>query len=478
MPLRISLASIFAAITLALVLGRALLTVDPYWDTLAYHWPYSARAAGLCDMHCFQMPKAMEDRYDGFPVLFNWAQGQLWRLTGSPGFGDLVGIGMLLGLCAYLRWRFCVPLAWSWLGFIAVPLVQAHATSSYVDLPANVALAIGLLVGVRISLEREADPRVDLAIALAALGMAAGGKLQLVPVAILIWTAIIVTVSTDPSNSGLGSSRKRALLMYFAGCAVLLPAAVWNLVRFGNPFYPIAIELGPIHFDGPERMMQVASLSTAWQGVPSPIRWLASVLEIDAYGGRPTPWTIDQGDVSSQARSFRMGGYFVGYVLALASLLMWAWLESPPSRKATAFVIAASITCALLPLSHELRYYMFWMLSLISIVLVIAFSPKLAASRPKLFRPAVCAAISISLATVIAVTGGKYFSIHGPSISELVEPTRPTVDALPAHATLCLLNRDRRAILYSRLFHEGTEHRVMQADDDGLAGCTIKIAPD
>lgn len=48
-------ASVFALATLVAVVVRAVRTVDPYWDTLAYHWPYAARIAGLCDRTCFEL---------------------------------------------------------------------------------------------------------------------------------------------------------------------------------------------------------------------------------------------------------------------------------------------------------------------------------------------------------------------------------------------------------------------------------------
>ena len=112
---------------------RATRTVDPYWDTLAYHWPYAARVAGLCDRDCYSMTVGMEGRFDGFPLLLHAAQGWLWRLTGTPGLGDLINIAMLLALGGYLRYRFEVPLAWSWLAFLAIPEVQVQLTYLHLE---------------------------------------------------------------------------------------------------------------------------------------------------------------------------------------------------------------------------------------------------------------------------------------------------------------------------------------------------------
>ena len=96
--------------TLALIVVRALGTVDPYWDTLQYHWPYAARAAGMCDRDCFAMFGELEERYSGFPMLYHRAFGWLWRLSGTPAAGHVLTIAAVVALCAYMRRRFAVPL--------------------------------------------------------------------------------------------------------------------------------------------------------------------------------------------------------------------------------------------------------------------------------------------------------------------------------------------------------------------------------
>src|SRR5215471_21115852 len=152
-------ATVLAFVTFVLIVVRAVRTVDPYWDTLAYHWPYAARVAGLCDSDCYAMPAGMEGRYDGFPLLLHAAQGWLWRITGTPALGDLINIALVLALSGYLRWRFAVPLAWSWVAFIAIPEVQIQLTASYIDVPVNAAATVALMVLLRMLVFPRADHR-------------------------------------------------------------------------------------------------------------------------------------------------------------------------------------------------------------------------------------------------------------------------------------------------------------------------------
>jgi hypothetical protein len=121
-------------------------------------------------------------------MLWHALQGLLWRATGTPGIADVLGIGMLACLCLYLYRRYAVPLAWSWLAFLAIPEVQIQLTATYVDLPLNAALTLALLVVFRQLVEPSASQRVDIAIALVALARH-NGKLRWFQ-AVGIWLVI------------------------------------------------------------------------------------------------------------------------------------------------------------------------------------------------------------------------------------------------------------------------------------------------
>lgn len=473
-----SLAAVFAAVTLALILVRAVRTVDVYWDTLAYHWSYAARAAGICDRDCFALPWIMEGRYDGFPLWLHTLQGLLWRVTGTPGTADLVNITMVLALCLYLKHRFSVPLAWSWLAFLAVPIVQIQLTSTYVDLPVNVAVTLAVTVVLRMLAEPDERQLGDVALALAALALAAGSKYQMVPVAMLVWAAIVVLATRNPARVGLRRRDLAFVALSAAGAVALLPNLVANIVVFGNPVYPVALSVGPFRFAGPESI-PINSISDAWVDTPGSLRWLASVMEFDAFRGRPVPWTIDQGDVRQNNPSFRMGGYFVPYVLGLVALVGWSARTASAARWAVAIMVVLTVLCASMPNSHELRYYMFWMLALVSIALALVHAPVFRSEQQAVLRVFGHTLVAIAAASVILITGAAYLKTGGVTLQDLVRGTDAAVARVPEGATLCIRNNDRRAFLYSSAFHPGRHYRTRLLEgDDAAAECTVRLSPD
>lgn len=482
-----ALAVAVALLLLVLVAVRALTTVDPYWDTLQYHWPYAARAAGLCDAQCLTFPPGIELRYAAFPMLFHLLFGWLWRLFGTPAAGHLLGLAMLACVGIYLRVRLAVPLAWSWLAFLAIPLVQVHVTSSYADLTANAALTLALLVAFRLWLQPAARPGVDVALALAALTLAAGTKLQMIPVALLAWLVVVIAVMRNArgTRADFPYGPFVGLPLLLLGGLCLTPQLVLNVIHFGNPFYPVEVRVGHWLLAGPETMRQAGmSIGDAWVDKPGWVRWLASVLEFDAFGGRSPPWTVDQGDVPFASPAFRMGGYFAPYVLALFGVLAWRARAGGVARRPLLVMLALSVLCALLPLAHELRYYLFWMLMLVAMALASAFAPALTLAQAPPAPPAaspvataVRAIVAVALASVTLATGAVYLRTRGAHLDELVARTDTVVAALPRGATLCVAPNYRDAILYTSLFHPGHDLHVRAIPAGDTAGCTTVTAP-
>lgn len=467
-------ANAIAIVTFVLIVVRSLSTADANWDTLQYHWPYAARAAGLCDMQCFTLGFGLEQRYLAFPMLFHTAFGLLWRAFGTPVAGHAATIAVVVALCAYLWRRFSVPLAWSWLALLAIPLVQIHLSSSYVDLAANAALTIGILALLRIVMTRDAA-NVDVVIAWAALGLTAGAKLLLIPMAALVWAAIVVAAAHARWRRDGRVPWAYAAGLAVAGMVTILPQLAYNAWQFHNPFYPVTMRVAGVTLPGIESLKQIQntiSVSTQWIEFPRWIRWVASVFEFDAFRGRGMPWTVDQADVLRTNPSYRMGGYFCIYVLGLVAILL-ARARARGTRPMLGIFIVATVICAFLPNSHELRYYQFWMLTLASIVMVLAFSPlpeAMVAAQAQT-RNAARALVLLALAGVMLMTGTRYILFAGTSLDQLVSPTNAVVDAMPAGSTLCFAHEYRYAILYSQLFHPGSSIHVRSIDGASAPGC-------
>jgi hypothetical protein len=131
-----------AALSLmAILLVKAIFDVDQHADSWWYHLPWAARLAGLMGPDTFLFEPVAADRFEGFPMFPEFLQGILWRVTGRVESANLVSFAGLAAFIVFLRHYFGV--AW-WLSIpalLAVPLVQAQVTTTYVDLFANLAMA-------------------------------------------------------------------------------------------------------------------------------------------------------------------------------------------------------------------------------------------------------------------------------------------------------------------------------------------------
>lgn len=469
------LPTLLALASFALIVVRTLTTVDPYWDTLAYHWPFAARLSGLCDGDCYSLSRTLEQRYEGFPLLLHAVRGFFWRLTGSPATGNLLNVALLLALGGYLKHRFSVPLAWSWLAFIAIPEVQIQLSSSYVDVPTNAAVTLALMVLLRMLVQRDADHRLDVALALAALGFAAQSKFQMIPIALAVWLVITALAMREPSLLRARRSFVVAGVLGLGGAVVLLPKLVLNGVNFGNPFYPVEILLGPIHLPGVESMAPSTSVSDALVDWPAPVRWLASVFEFDAFRARYLPWTVGQGDVSQSSPSFRMGGYFVAYVLGALALIGWGARATSTAKWAAALIIVLSLICAWTPMSHELRYNLFWMLTLGACTMALGHSRVFASSQQAVYRRISHGLVLIAGLSVVLMTGGAYLRVDGPNLADLLQPTHAAVAEVPDGGILCVLNRHPYGFLYASVFHPSRHYQTKSLWADEQANCTLRL---
>lgn len=444
-----------AAVLLASLAVAAWHDVSKAWDVWYYHLPFAGRIVGIVDPSSFTFGRANEARYDGFPLFGELLQGLLWRTTGRPECATFVAFAALPGLAWFLRKTFDVPWHLAVLAFLAIPLVQIHATGCYVDLPANAWVTMLALLAYRQLVLRE-PPSLRVLLGGSALAVAtANTKFQLVPV-VMVSAAVLVATALKRD-----AKRRMRLLVIALAVPLVLATPIKNAIRHGNPVWPVEIHLlgkSLPHVEG------AYSSSPVWlENAPRPARWGASILELRLQPiASHARWSIDQWTPPSEP-GYRMGGFFGAYVIVnLAALLLAALSRRTREVKvATLFAAGASIVASLMPQSHELRYYLFWMLLLVALNLVVW-------SRE---RPATTGLVALAALSVVAwSTGGTYLYPSGDSFATLVatKTDHGALARIGPGERVCVA-RQPWTFLYAPLFHAGKSYSVQEAE--GPAEC-------
>jgi hypothetical protein len=435
--------------------------VSRAWDVWSYHLPFAARIAGTVSAQSFVFHPRDEARFHGFPLLCEALQGLLWRVTQRPESANLVAFFAVPVVSLFLRRRFGVPPHMAVLGLLAVPLVQIHATSCYVDLPANSAVAILVLLTLQAYAASETPSVWALVFAFGAGAFAANSKSLLHPIVFVSLGAFCIRVlSTLPWER-----MRRMLIVMVALLPIVFATPLKNLALYQNPYYPLKFFLAGHVFNGSE---EPYSSSPVWlSGAPRPLRFAASIVEL---GARPMTssrrWTIDQWTPPSDT-GYRMGGYFGAYV-AILLVLLFAQVFARPSRETRVVAIGfAALTAmtAMMPQCHELRYYMYWMIVLVSANLW------LAVRAGRRWTIAVNLVSTVALVAVLWVTRAGYAYASGSSFVELVreKTSERRIDTVPENGTACVA-REPFNLLWAAPFHpprKYTLNEVEQASDCG-----------
>jgi hypothetical protein len=485
-----------ACLLLILLLLRAVLTVDPYFDTFAYHLPFAARLSGICPESCYRMGEYLEAAYDGFPKLLHGLQGLVWRITGLAQAVDVLNVGALVLFCLFLRRWFQVPLAWAFCGLVAVPLIQIHATSTYIDLPSNLAVAAAILALPVLARAPETFGWRKLAIfmppGLPQTANHSCGRCRLCPVRDNRVCCVASGRRVGPFIPGRRASWLGLLCLLVLAGAAMGAKLVENAIAHGNPFYPVRLALlgfvlnGTIDALGPDQ----ASLAETWRSVPSPLRWLASVLEMGAYDYRQLPWTYDQGYCETAlswkdcwrpvSASFRMGGYFVPYVLSLVIFLGWRLASQlrEDRRVLIATFVGTTLLACLLPRSHELRYYLFWMIVLVALGLIVVFDQCDSAIRAGAKASTLLGLIIIvALASVLSLTQGRYVTPIGPNVTTVIDTlgVKDRVAAISDGTVVCVDSGWQPfTFLFAPVLHPGRSYTIL---DGQIGPCDVVVPP-
>lgn len=469
------LIDVLAIAVLVFLVRRAGSGIDLSFDNFdgaTYHLPFAARLAGMCDKTCYDLGTWFEGHYEGLPLAAEFLQGLLWRLTGSAAGASFMNLAAL-ALMALFLWRsFAAPPTLSFIALLAIPIVQIHATSLYIDVISNVALTIFILsvfdaisAPTRFSLDKWA-------ILAAAVIFAGNAKMQTWPTIAVTGTVFFVwIVFAKDQTLGRFKLDGRAKLVISSFLVLIAVAsagtAIKNFVVHGNPVYPFALTVAGVEFPGPFPSDEPGKIGNAWVTAPPAARFAASVLELGGYSPRIGNWTIDGGGAGTLQTqiNWRMGGFFGVYVLLCVVFLIAALAGKSLKERAGVIggVVGLTALLCFLPHNFELRYYMFWMIGLVSLTLIYCAGNRSAPDAGQFGNAARWSFVAV-FAAVVAITQGAHIFTPLTPVAQAVREAGAT-DFVRTHVTsgevVCVTAIARRNTFYAPPFHQVGDYQLI-----------------
>lgn len=497
---RIDWILILLALALFVVLAlRAAVSLDPSVDAWWYRLPWAARLAGLMPENGYVLSDFWEQRFAGFPVLIEWIQGQLWRLTGRPQMANLVALGSLVVFVVFLRLRFKVPTVLALLGLVAVPAIQVSATGTATDLPANLALTAAMLMLMPLFSLRGAPRLHDAAVFFLACALAVHAKLEMLPLVGVVFALGLVGLTVTRLSSRKEGSRLVTRLLgiwIFAaiGAAIVFLIPIRNVVVHGDPIYPMGLKAGTLSYAGPQDTIELRGdgLARVAPGAQpdalapqaATTAQPASPLEAAAqpYKERFLAWSDQVLDVGAQplfgdaawakAGALKLplavqdGGFLGWYVLFNLGLFALLVLSGILSRLGILSLLAVGTALAIVvPDQTALSSYPFWIVLLISLNLIMLrprgdLKPSSASTTlQRLFGLVAVLALGLG----VYATQGSTLRPSFQSLDAFLAAKRdPAVLAqVQANPASCLVGEERdRVFLYAPLFNPGQQYRL------------------
>lgn len=493
------LETILSAISIILVVSiflKAVIDIDTNYDVWWYHLPFAARIWEIVPREMFiGDEKWFEPRFDGFPLLAHFLQGFLWKITGRIQSTNSVGFFGILGYFFFLKTYFKVPFYLSAIAIFSIPLVITHASTSFVDLFGNVGISILVMMTYRFYVKRQLPQKQELLIAFFGAAIAANTKTQLQP---LVFVILIVTGSRLVWLYWQKSSSKQLLKMLpiaLLATVIIFATPVKNTVLYGNPFYPIKVEVAGIvlnHKLSPE----------AYESGNRQQNWFESVLDINAT----LHWTADQWspDPSRIHRGGFFGAYVIFNILLLFGLSIYELIHNQQLTKAEGLfdaraalltVLIMSIVPANFPQSHELRYFMFWMICLVSLNLYLLSHSQLNQRLWRWLQPKYIGLVYLVFLTIVLSKTGSFYGrpVFNSLEQRLASRVKPELlGQIDPKEEMCLiikpglpnrlkvpLESQENAFLYSSYFHPELDYDYsIQAALDSASCGDRTIIPD
>jgi len=439
------------------ILSCALHDASQAFDGWYYHLKFAGRLVGMLPESSLVFHHENQDRYAGFALLAEVFQGLLWKLTGRAESANLVAFVSVPLVAWFMQRRWKVPAPVTMLALFAIPLVHTHAASLYVDLPGNAAASVLVLLVIDAYASDEPLPPFDVVLALATGAIAANIKPMLQPTVGLSLLAILVRAARDPRT------RRLALAMVLASPLVLF-TPLRNAIVHHNPFFPIGTHLLGVDLPGPQ---EPYSYAPAWlEHAPRPLRFLASLLEIGLRPLRdPRRWTVDQWMPEASGAN-RLGGFFNAYVVVLLVVFVTRVARGTSRLERVSGVVFALFTglISVMPQSHELRYYMSWMIVLVCLDLGLACRTAARPFTPGLRTLGTLAALSFMV--VVASTRAAYVLPRGLTVKELVEAKvdEGRLGEVKDGERICV-RRPPFNMLWTDVFHAPRHYTVVEAEN-------------
>jgi len=461
---------IIALATISGVFLKAVIDVDGSWDTWMYHLPYAARLWGVSSPSDYLMHYGLEERFEGFPLLAEYLQGLFWIISQRPESANLVGFFSLLLYIWFLKRYLNIPLYLSTLILLAIPLVQIHAVSCYIDLPANIAVSMLVILGYLLYTRENFANRFNILLMILVAACAVNMRFVLTPLTFIMVTLIILRLFWLGSQTVELTKSYRALFLFPAlGIALLAIFAtpIKNVIVHGNPAYPVIMTIAGVTLNHLHEAIEI--VPPYLEHAPRAQRWLHSVLEVETYPfTHPLHWSIDQ--YFPPHFGNRLGGYFAAYVVFNLLLLLYLTyrLHSRESRIILLSFIGLTGFTAIMPQSLELRYYLYWMLLLVSSNAYLVMQLHAAIPNNRWIHPATFGSVAaLAMLTVILVTRGMY--VH-PSFftfkdlqQEQVVPE--IINTLHTQKGQFCFHRAPWTFLYSAIFNPPLDYAIREGKE-------------
>jgi hypothetical protein len=351
-----------------LLFGKALLELSTDWDFLSYHLPGALSRFGLTSLIPHWKTQAINE---GFPPLANTMQGFFALVCGRISAANaLNSVGFLLCLCG-LKVLFGKNLSLRWfLTFcLSIPLIVRHLYSGYIDLWSNLFLMLAFAALIKF-FENRHNKQAQL-IFFCSIAASVFSKYLTWPIAALLSSVFVFSLLRDFSKN-----RKQLAFGIVILALIFFSWPIRNYALYSNPVYPIVPSFFPKETPGLQylgaRRPKENNTPVYLHESTNFFRFISSAYELNRLQSSPYKyeWSYDQAaktfrEPARASPHQRMGGWFIASMSILSFLFLLALFRRSIPTPAGATFLGCFILTAIMPQSHELRYWLYIPLSLI-----------------------------------------------------------------------------------------------------------------